>query len=89
MFSYTEQELTSTDTPVHLPPDSPDTSTSGQGRHDHSRDTEECMPITRMCDAIPMPPADTLESSSDSVPDCIHQYDHALYQLEHCSDDDR
>ena len=35
-----------------------------------------------------MPPADTLESSSDSVQDCIHQYDPALYKLEHRSDDD-
>ena len=37
------------------------------------------MPIIRICDAIPMPPADTLESSSDTVQDCIHQYDHALF----------
>ena len=35
-----------------------------------------------------MPPADTLESSSDSVQDWIHQYDPALYKLEHRSDDD-
>ena len=38
-----------------------------------------------MCDAIPMPSADTLESSSDYVQDCIHQ---SLYKLEHRSDDD-
>ena len=37
------------------------------------------MLITRICDAIPMPPDETLESSSDSVQDCIHQYDPALW----------
>ena len=32
--------------------------------------------------------ADTLESSSDSLQDCIHQYHPALYKLEHRSDAD-
>ena len=70
-----------------MPSDSPDTSASGQGRHDQGRETDECRPFTRMYDAITMPPAETLESSSDSVQDCIHQYDPAIYKLEHRPDD--